>query len=368
MKPRQTIFSREVVRRLFPAGIAQFRLKSPSGILDCLDVLPSLGVDRRKFWVTDAGQVEWKVADEGDATSGMPAIDFIGGVARLGMLKACPGFSSLAEGLRNPQQYLATMFEVDCAFLLHATPDVQGLEFSPEYLVGGTLKRPDFRFRWREHTFVCECKSMISLNGLWRSRALKLSGKLGPLVESAIPAERRVEIAFSSLPNSWNGTLPGRVAEVLRKMLRLDELDVTETIDDGPDSVMLRLLRASDPAWFGPGQRVARAAPGTPSRMDTIALDSLYRDTRDVVADALTQLPRDSICLVFVACFMGRGVVDAIAKSFESDNAAHVGAVVTWTDRVAFHPNPRLNPSLVPAQELVRRFVDGREYLPPPGA
>ena len=89
----------------------------------------------------------------------------------------------MLPGFTNPTQILDTVFEVKAAHYCFSLPGASSLEFSPEYLVNGNRKFPDFRFDGPFGRFVCECKDIEPQTHKSHARFQKINEAIIPAVK-----------------------------------------------------------------------------------------------------------------------------------------------------------------------------------------
>jgi hypothetical protein len=122
-------------------------------------------------------------------------------------------FDRLMEGFFNP-----TQFEAKLAFFFSNLPSVSSLVFSPEYVVRGKIKYPDFEVAGKLGTLIVECKRP---HGYLQKATLTFQDVVSEL-ETAMkncnwPSNLRLEVEFV---NSIKKAVPALALETVEVALR----------------------------------------------------------------------------------------------------------------------------------------------------
>ncbi len=96
-------------------------------------------------------------------------------VAAIKRLKHFGGFETLLVGLNNPTQVASTIFEIRVADWCRGRRVSTGITFSPEVLVKGHRKRPEFLWRTIFGDCFCECKRSNFLQNSFQTRLITMT-------------------------------------------------------------------------------------------------------------------------------------------------------------------------------------------------
>lgn len=348
----------ETIAALFPAGLPGLRLPSTRAVQYCLDVFLELGVNPDSFRLHSAEHA--KLVD-GEFSFGMPIESLVQLGAKLRILQGCAGFASLGFGFRNPTQFGSTAFEVDCAFMLSGETGDTSVEFSPTVKVNGREKHPDFMVKYLEDEIVCECKSLFSRNRTEHSRALKLAIAIQRTLEPLVPSHQKIEVAFRSLPTTWNSTR--FIRDLCKDVRMLVTRDATDQayISHAGKTVFLKLCNRDDPQYFAPALRAGNVPEH--EHPTVVVCELRHMAIKDILSDALTQLPNKCPCIIFLYCLKDPKLELEIKRFFSRTCTSQVIAVVTCTDMVKFYINESADGAFRQAQVLVRQLADGPTIL-----
>ena len=154
-----------------------------------------------------------------DARSWTFQIEHIVDVARsLSRLRRFEGFDRLKAGLANPSQIGATVFEIQIAEWCSDRSVTSGLEFSPEVMVRGKIKRPEIRWETRLGAIYCECKQASIGESAISKRVGRVHGLLEKARKELSPWDEslRLDVEFDYLVNGFEA----RLANVVRNAFK----------------------------------------------------------------------------------------------------------------------------------------------------
>src|SRR5262249_34255150 len=148
---------------------------------------------------------------KGGRIANLPQVLEIG--QRLLRLSNFRGFSAFVRGFRNPAQFDATAFEAEAADHVSRLPRFGDLVFSPEYLVRGHTKHPDFDTYYSSSELVtAECKlPRLHLQQVYE-RAGQLQAVIDAEVQHRLPSDKRLEIEIL-------GPVSGSMQELATRLL-----------------------------------------------------------------------------------------------------------------------------------------------------
>jgi hypothetical protein len=349
-----SILSIDGVRAVYPHGAPGTRLESPEQVYEALKIFLDLGLAPTYLRVDQAGI---GVRNDDGQGGGMPPEGLIRLALQLNELRWRKGFSDLSVGLKNPTQFLSTIFEVDCMSYMASLPGVGDVEISPEVQVAGKTKRPDFKLTGANFELYCECKSMASVNRGVRSKALRLSRLVTADVEKIIPDGLRLEIAIQKLPRDWNNGLRERILGVAIATVQQNAVSIPLHLKYGKSEFWAKLCRSGDPPHYT-GCLVASAAPEGQGKFVVYEWLDLREATKSLMRDALTQVPLESDALVHIFGWTGRELEDAAREFFAVNKHPHLVGLLAWTDRPRFAANPRAVHASPGVAQLVEAIVE----------
>jgi len=244
-------------------------------------------------------------AGQGNLVLGLIDIVLLG--MQLSRLSGFRGFEMLMSGFFNPPQFEDTVFEVKVAHFCSILPAITDLQFSPEYVIRGHTKRPEFEVVTERGRICVECKrphlfaqkAMRSLHG---TASLFKTG----MTECQWPSDLRLEVEII-------GALRGNVSEFVGIILR-------EAIKRGPhfdplvvgpfSSYVVRRtgpFRLPSAPWHTDTMVVGNVATRlfnpefTSLRVANYSLDSKFEKSTGLrVSEALKQLPESEKCMIFM--------------------------------------------------------------------
>lgn len=257
----------------------------------------------------------------------------------LARLERFPGFHSLIEGLFNPTQIHATLFEVQVAAWCATRKVCQSIEFSPEVQIGESVKRPEFLWLTTLGSIYCECKQENSVDNKATKRAQKLFEVLGKAYKANAHWDETSRLDVLVCHPALDGVDQG-IERLVREAAARQQAGVWEgDIVDGV--VTLKMTTRADPLPDVVGcvqihHRVLKGAP-EPARSTnasyTLTMSVMGHRLRrlvDLVKDARTQLPRDKPAAIFIDIGASQVYVDKVNELIVQPAYANIAWISLW--------------------------------------
>lgn len=359
-----SVLSLEGARKLYPNGVQGTGLARPEQVYEVLRVFLDLGLEPGYLRVDPHGV---GVRNGNGVGGGVRPESLVRAAMQLNELRDRKGFSEFAVGLKNPPQFLSTLFEVDCISYTASLPTVGDVEISPEVEIAGKVKRPDFRVVGPGLELFCECKSLASSQRGENSKAIRLSRLIEGELEELVPDGLKVEVAIRKLPRDWNKWLKNKILGVTMAAVQKNEVSRHFHVTYEKSEFWLKLSNLSDPPYFKNCLCVGKK-PNGQSKVVLCERQDLTKATRATIKDALTQLPKEADALVHIYGWTGRELEDAALALFADNNYPHLIGIVAWSDRARFVTNPRAvytSPDTGRTVEAIRRRHEGEAHRRP---
>lgn len=260
----------------------------------------------------------------------------------LNQLSSFSNFNSFATAFNNPQQFSATMFEVDCCSFFIRDYKFTSFEFDPEHLVKGHTKRPEFKAVFDGNIEVFgECKSLASLNGLRSSRVMKIKSPIFQKILPIVPDNRRIEVSFKMLPQNWNRNYADQIFGAAGQLIKMDYMTKhLELVLDQKHTTWIKLCDRSHQKYLTNIVNVADVPPDQSPKIILGELANIKGDIKELIKDARSQLSDDSFSVIFIYSLHKVFAKQAIAEFFQDNKLKKLTGIFSWTDILEFHKNP----------------------------
>lgn len=259
----------------------------------------------------------------------------------LSRLSRYENFNSFAPSFNNPEQFTATMFEINCCDTFVREFSVQNLEFEPEHDVNGTIKRPEFKAIMEDGQVIFgECKSLASLNGLRSSRAMKIKELIFDKILPLVPDKRRLEISFKVLPRHWNRNYTNQLFGAIDQLVKNDfKKQHLELIIDQSHKTWIKLCDQHESQFFN---NIINVSDKIMSKFPKLILgecSNIKKDIKSLIKDAMTQLSADSYSTIFLYSLNESFATEAISEFIRDNEPANLLGIFSWTKSLKFHRN-----------------------------
>lgn len=268
-------------------------------------------------------------------------------------LRACKNVTSLKNGFHNPEQFSNTLFEVRCAYFLFSKNTVANFEFSPEVLINGKSKWPEFKFMCETQEVYCECKSLLSLKRAFQSKISKLFQAVeNDLKKIIVPSDFRVELIVESIPSNFNRNLGEQLKAAIETIIKQRFLE--QVIIDMPDVNGKLILHLKPNNAVLPNQ--VDIFLGINPRNSSNSIDaknfeiifcardrSLDSSIRSAIKDAYSQLPQDKPVIIFLETFNREQCIDAAREKVIGKEYPNLACVILsdQENKLTIISNPR---------------------------
>jgi len=219
------------------------------------------------------------------------------------------GFDTLMAGFRNPAQIESTYFEAVVAGWCAGRAVSLSMDFSPEVVVKGKSKYPEFLWHTELGSVYCECKKGNFLESRFHRNLAKLQLYLREIYEQYRPWDTslRLDVRFErGTTNKIYSRFKSVVAQASaalkagtykNQIFRKDDVSAALRRRDEPIPQESEIIHASM-AEVGP---VAQSLPEATYLSLTMSLAKYRQETvARLLQDARTQLPTGSVSLVFI--------------------------------------------------------------------
>ena len=267
---------------------------------------------------------------------------------KLNTLSKYKNFSSFASGFNNPQQFSATIFEVDCCHYFSQNFKILDFEFDVEHDVSGNIKKPEFKAVFDGNIEVFgECKSLASLNGVRSSRVMKMKESIFEKILPIVPNNRRIEISFKTLPQHWNRNYSDQMFAFAEDIIKRDykEKHFEITIDQ-KHTTWLKLCDRSEKQFLTNIVNVGDVPPNQSPKLILGELANIKGDIKDLIKDARTQLSDDSLSVIFIYSLHKTYAAQAITEYFTNNQLKNLLGICSWANTLEFHRNPSCGTNL----------------------
>lgn len=325
-----------------PSVLVQFEGKNPMEVFKEFEIFKELGVDDKYFVYEKQGVISLSVGSNGERAC-FPLKNIIDFAKNLEGLKSSKNFNSLSEGIRNPQQFYSTIFEVYCAtFLLRWLSPID-LEFNPEVNLTLGKKYPDFVLKLKNHIPIyCECKSLFHINRVKRSRINKIREKVIPKLREIANDKYRMEICFKILPPHWNRNFSDQLFGAFKALIEKQEFEtIIQLKIDNKYETQLKLSRRSDPRVFNGIYNLGDAPESGDHNIIISEQPNLLKDIKEIIKDALTQLPNEEYSLILIEPFDKKAGIQAALEIFQNNQCEKLTGIIIITDSIEFVGNPK---------------------------
>lgn len=263
---------------------------------------------------------------------------------KLPKLAKYKGFEKLLEGFQNPTQFHDTIFETDVAYYCHSREKTKSIVFSPQYVVRGKPKIPDFELYSGTDKLVCECKNLHPQESGYARRFQKIFDTVAsPMKTVCIPDDIRVSIQLAHAPRGnltdWGNLIAETTKNMIKNMTPSDK-------NFGPFSIHIghRHQRSRKPKkpYLVAGVVTVKDRP-TPLTDTSLEMSASYFDSAierivgRAIKKANSQLPRNKDCVIFLRTNSRTCAEGAINSRVLLKGYSHVLAFGLWDDIIAFH-------------------------------
>lgn len=266
---------------------------------------------------------------------GLPRIVQLG--LELQELSQRENFGALLDGFRNPPQFMDTVFEVHTASFFSRLNTTKGLRFSPDHVVRGRHRRPDFEVTNEVGVFSVECKRPH----LHVQRAAEKFKAIADAIHDRLkqidwPRTARLEVEVIASLRENPMTFAERIVQSGLAALSNGRTEFVE----GPAHVFVvpreSPFRISDPKFGHDLMELGPEATGlfnpkmTMMRVVHNGLDQKFaRSAGDRISGALSQLPEQQGGVIVLGEVPPRIADEAISKRIGEPAYDHVLAFVT---------------------------------------
>ena len=267
---------------------------------------------------------------------------------KLNVLSRYKNFKSFTQAFNNPQQFSATIFEVDCCHYFSQSYKILDFEFEVEHKVNGNIKKPEFKAVFDDNIEVFgECKSLASLNRVRSSRVMKMKESIFEKILPIIPDNRRIEISFKTLPQHWNKNYADQMSGLVGEIIKRDYMEKHFEITIAQKhTTCIKLCYRSEKQFLTNIINVGDAPPDQYPKIILGELANIKCDIKDLIKDASSQLSDDSFSVIFVYSLHKTYAAQAIAEYFKNNQLTKLLGVFSWTDILEFHRNPSCETNL----------------------
>tara|TARA_Y100001935_G_C17310260_1_gene515407 strand:+ start:2562 stop:3617 length:1056 start_codon:yes stop_codon:yes gene_type:complete len=335
------LLDRDTVQFLFPNGYKDLGYNSPEEVVGGLNIFNDLGVDRCMFETNQEGFI---IVSGKDFSEQIPSKNIVHTAFKLNSMSSFEGFSSFKDGFNNPSQFSATRFEVECSYFMNNFPEVTALSFAPDVQVDGSIKKPEFLCTGNNLKIYCECKSLESINRIKQSKVVRLMDAIAKSLDSVTKDENRIEIGFKSLPPHWNRNFGEQLAAGIQVLIdkNVKSKHIEMTID-GKYKTWIKLSNVSDPQYLKCTLNLGNKPRGEDPTLVIGEIPNLKKDIKSLIRDALSQLPPDSLSIIFIYALNETMSAEAIAEFFRDNDYKMLIGIMSWTSKQIFHQNPKCN-------------------------
>lgn len=301
-------------------------------LTNVLNLWDSILPSDSKFLVNELGNIEWFQRVEtqrgGKVYCNLSITRLIEHGKQMLALRNCANFNSFVKSFCHDQQFLATLFELECAYFCYTNFHDVMLEFCPQVIINGKNKCPDFKIiHYKVGEIFCECKDLTSTNRVKQSRTIKLAEHIEAdlqLLVPDMPEDLRVEIFFEKLPRHFNRNLGGQLVAAIKTVLQVKKvgLPVALNFKDGA-TVRFICQKMNSPIYFNNASEfLARGdknkkltnrenAPIIISTKENCGHVDCYKQ----IKDAITQLPPENNFMVFLnpSCHLSKFNLDKLS-------------------------------------------------------
>lgn len=327
------LLQKNTLEKLFPG-------KDHEEMLSTLNIFHELSVNTSFFNIITPGHISIQGASFSD---NIPIENIIKVATKLNTLKSYKNFDSFSEGFKNPTQFSDTIFEVDCAHFSLKSFKTKNIEFEPEVIKNGKVKRPDFLLILFDSTeIICECKSLSSLNRAKGSKALKLMEQLEPELHETLDFKYRVEISFKSLPGHWNRNYSNQLHGAVKTLIKYRTIDETISLNfiDANHSTLIRLSKIDEPLFFKELINVGNQPKTNKPTLVISEQNNIKKDIKNSIRDARTQIPETENSIIFLYSLNEFNSEQGINEFYRDNQPENLLATVSWTTKAKVHKNP----------------------------
>lgn len=267
------------------------------------------------------------------------ALEFTSEISHLSQYE---GFEKLIEQLNNPTQFNSKRYEVYAANLCISSKIHKNITFSPQVLVNGHIKNPEFLWETELGDIYCECKQSNTLGSNISDRLRRIVDIADNVFKEFVWHENarvRLEIDFGV-----QGDISKKIRLVLRELNSTVEYNNTDSsiLENGIKAGFIALddnienLRLAEPGRLFQCQAIQRIG-NKPTRILaegtylTVCIDSLKyitKITNNLVKDARRQLPKGHLQGMFIQTISPSLLVDKVIESIAPEFRNDLGFIL----------------------------------------
>lgn len=249
-------------------------------------------------------------------------------------------FKMVLKGFFNPPQFLDSLFEVKVAYFFSTLPSFIDLQFAPEYMIRGRLKRPEFKITTTNGLYCVECKrphvyAQLAFKSL-QAVSKEFNSKM---TEANWPADLRLEVEIVT-------PLHGRVSDFAFQIVKssIEARPVADPIAIGPFKAYVvcrsEPFRLPSAPWHTDTMIVGDIPTGilnpdfTSLRVSNYKLDSKFETSIGKrVREALKQLPESEKCIIVIGDTSPRIAVPICQKRINDPAYSHINIFAVYDEK-----------------------------------
>lgn len=254
-------------------------------------------------------------------------------------LKNCENFSSFSRAFKNPEQFTATAFEIDCAYFALTEMKIKSLIFEP---TTESTKKPDFKITmFDDQDLYCECKSIENHRRGEKSRVVRLFRKLMPYIANHLSSDLRIEIYLRALPENWENKFIDLIVESTRRLKlsypshKYAEINFQNTI------TIIKICKHTEERDFINYMSVADGRLEENPRLVISEMPNLKKDIKNTIRYAASQLPNDRLGLIFCQCIHDDYGAQAAMEYMEYNTNQNLLGIMMLAKKTQFIVNRR---------------------------
>jgi hypothetical protein len=316
--------------------------ESLSQIINTLKIFSDLKVSPDLLSFDELGFI---ILKENGLLCKVPIIDILNFAKKLIALKECKGFGEkeFLNGLNNPTQFRATMFEIDCAHFVFTNFNRAELELSPRVRINEKNKQPDFRFLTKNGLeLFCECKSIASDNRINRSQIKKLIDHLDPHLKDVLDDTFRVEIALKVLPPYWDRNFSEQLSAIIQQLIKSKFIKIYINLTrDKQEVAYIKLCYREEKPYFNCLLNIGNKPPLEKPTLIVGEYLALHYPIDNTIKDALTQLSPNKKSAIFIFSLSENHAREAIQSFFKNNDVPNLCGIFSWTTNLNYYQNPK---------------------------
>ena len=255
-------------------------------------------------------------------------------------------FTKLLAGFSNPPQFEDTCFEAKVAYWFSMQPTVRDISFSPAYLVSGRMKNPDFDVSGTFGNVTVECKRPHPyVQKAFQKFQNTVSEFETAMKEKKWPDHLRLELEIIGNIKESIQTLAQNIIDLglktstnkRRKRFSYKDTICGLVVKRKSPFQLTKVKIHTDLMTIGKKATGLLNPEFTSLRVGTNRLDALQKKSAGSrIAEALSQLPKDRNCIIFIGEVPYR-IANLACKDRLSDKAySHIRAFGIWHDELKF--------------------------------